>query len=513
MNTRTLVCQLTAVFRPALFHGCATFFAIATTALCSGARADLPDAAPQGLQLFVDRTGIIGTLNADGPVNERGAFFQSLGTNGRTCATCHVASQAMSLSAEGIQIRFSQTRGKDPLFAAVDGANCPTARTGNAADHSLLLSHGLIRIFLPLPATAQFSVSVVHDPYGCAVVPGPDGGQPLISVYRRPLPTTNLSFLSTIMFDGRETHALLNNRSTFLESLNTDLTQQALDAITIHAQGSQPPTAGQLADIVGFELGLFSAQVDDADAGSLSARGAYGGPAYLASQLYYPGINDTLGADPTGAAFNPVSMSLFAAWSNLNNGGGDFGESYRDARRRKIAAGATLFNSLPVQISNVRGLNDNAALGKPSTFTGTCTTCHDAPNVGDHSLPLPLDIGTGHSVLPGVEPDANIAAGLAELSMPDLPVYLINGCTNPFNPGQPESFYTTDPGKALISGLCSDFDRGKGPILRGLAARAPYFHNGAAATLDELVNFYNQRFQMNMNQEQKEDLIAFLNSL
>jgi hypothetical protein len=76
-----------------------------------------------------------------------------------------------------------------------------------------------------------------------------------------------------------------------------------------------------------------------------------------------------------------------------------------------------------------------------------------------------------------------------------------------------ESFYTTDPGKALISGLCSDFNRGKGPILRGLAARAPYFHNGAAANLDELVNFYNQRFQMNLTEEQKKDLVAFLNSL
>ncbi|HEY3851681.1 MAG TPA: hypothetical protein VGL87_11950, partial [Steroidobacteraceae bacterium] len=183
------------------------------------------------------------------------------------------------------------------------------------------------------------------------------------------------------------------------------------------------------------------------------------------------------------------------------------------AQRRRIAAGEALFDSAPLQISNVRGLNDNAALGGPSTFTGTCTTCHDAPNVADHSFPLPLDIGTGHSTLPSVEPDANIAAGLAELSMPDLPVYLIGGCPNPFNPGEPESFYTTDPGKALVSGLCSDFNRGKGPILRGLAARAPYFHNGAAANLDELVNFYNLRFQMNLTEEQKEDLVAFLNSL
>jgi hypothetical protein len=516
MNDQTsLIPQRQAPIRPATpLAGSAMFaLAIAATALCGAARADLPDTAPQSLQLFFDRTGVIGPLDVDGPVNEQGAFFQSLGTNGRTCSTCHVASQAMSLSAEGIQLRFAQTKGQDPLFAAVDGANCPNARTGNAADHSLLLSHGLIRIFLPLPANAQFSVSVVHDPYGCAIVPGANGAQPVISVYRRPLPTTNLNFLSTIMFDGRETHVPLNNGQTFLANLNTDLTQQALDAITIHAQAAQPPTASQLADIVRFELGLFSAQVSDADAGSLSAHGAYGGPVNLAGQQYYPGINDSLGADPTGAAFNPVSMTLFAAWLNLNDDGGNFIEIYQDAQRRRIAAGATLFNTVPVQISNVRGLNDNAALGKPSTFTGSCTTCHDTPNVGNHSFPLPLDIGTGHSVLPSVEPDPNIAAGLAQLSMPDLPVYLINGCPNPFNPGEPESFYTTDPGKALISGLCSDFNRGKGPILHGLAARAPYFHNGAAANLNELVNFYNQRFQMNLTGEQKEDLVAFLNSL
>lgn len=469
--------------------------------------------APQNLQLFFDHTGVIGTMDVNGPVNEQGAFFQSLGTNGRSCATCHVASQAMGLSALGVQLRFAQTRGQDPLFAAIDGGNCPNARTGNAADHSLLLNNGLIRVFLPLPSTAQFSVSVVHDPYGCAMVPDPTSGQPIISVYRRPLPTTNLGFLSTIMFDGRETHVPLNNEQTFLANLNTDLTQQALDAITTHAQASQPPSASQLANIVGFELGLFSAQVADTEAGLLGARGAYGGPVNLAGQLYYPGINDSLGADPSGAPFNPTAMTLFAAWANLNNNDGNFIEMYLDEQRRKIAAGAALFNSAPVQISNVRGLNDNATLGNPTTFTGHCTTCHDTPNVGNHSFPLPLDIGTGHSVLPGVEPDPNIAAGLRALSVPDLPVYLINGCPNPFNPGQPESFYTTDLGKALISGLCSDFNRGKGPILRGLAARAPYFHNGSAANLDELVNFYNQRFQMNLTEEQKEELIAFLNSL
>lgn len=482
-------------------------------ATLAASTAALPAGASQGLQLSADPTGTIATFNIAGPVDESGAFFQSLGTNGRSCATCHSASQAMGLSVKDAQARFAATAGRDPLFAPVDGANCPSARPGSAADHSLLLRHGLIRVFLPVPPTAQFTVSVVYDPYGCAMVPDPNGGAPIVSVYRRPLPTTNLNFLSTIMFDGRETHVPLNDGKTFAVNLATDLTQQALDAITIHAQAGQPPTGAQLADIVGFELGLFSAQARDERAGPLRDDGALGGARNLAAQDYYPGINDSLGADPTGAAFNPEAITLFSAWLNPGGDRDGPGEANRDAARRAIAAGERLFDSAPVHITNVRGLNDNAALGKPTTLTGTCTTCHDTPNIGNHSLPLPLDIGTSHSLLPGAESDPNVAAALAELSLPNLPVYLINGCPNPFNPGEPESFYTTDPGKALISGLCSDFNRGKGPVLRGLAARAPYFHNGAAADLQELVNFYNQRFQMDLTEEQKQDLIAFLNSL
>ena len=477
-------------------------------------------AGPFGRQSFPDASGVITTLSVNGPIDSHGAFFQSLGTNGRSCATCHVASQAMSISAAGIQQRFVETRGRDPVFAAVDGANCPNARQGSAADHSLLLEHGLIRVFLKPPAGAQFSISMVRDPYGCAITTDPTDGQPIVSVYRRPLPSTNLNFLSSIMFDGRETKQPLNVRASFPANLAADLTQQAIDAVAIHAQGTQPPSEAQLEDVVQFELGLYTAQAHDNAAGSLRADGAYGGPRYLATDLaaaYYPGMNDSLGADPDGLPFDPEAMQLYSAWAVA------VADAYpeplrgeqarREQARLDIAAGETLFDSAPVHISNVRGLNDNATLGNPITFTGTCTTCHDTPNAGNHSFPLPLDIGTSHSVLPGAEPDANIATGLAELSMPNLPVYLIRRCPNPFNGGQPESFYTTDPGKALISGLCSDFNRGKGPILRGLAARAPYFHNGAAADLNELVNFYNKRFQMNLTEQQKRQLVAFLNSL
>jgi cytochrome c peroxidase len=475
---------------------------IADAAGAGSAAASTPTA---GLQFGLDPTGIIAVLNINGPTKTDGPFFQSLGSNGRSCASCHVASQGMGLSAAGARARFAMSGGTDPLFASVDGANCPSLKGSDPDSHSLLLRSGLIRVGITLPANAQFTLTAVHDPYGCAIIPDPAGGPPPVSVYRRPLPAANLVFLSTVMFDGRETVAPLNSEATYFDNLVADLTHQATDATLGHAQAMQPPTASQLSGIVDFELGLFSAQALDLRAGLLTAGGAQGSPYYLANENYYPGVNDSLGADPTGQAFNANSMTVFASWANAGGSSA--------AARRAIAAGEVLFNSAPLQISNVRGLNDNAALGKPASFVGHCTSCHDTPNVGDHSLPLPLDIGTAHTALPGFESDPAVAAGVSQLSMPELPLYLVSGCPSPFAPGERESFYTSDPGKALITGQCSDFNRIKGPILRGLAARAPYFHNGAAADLSELVNFYNERFSMRLTEEQKSQLVAFLNSL
>ncbi len=74
-------------------------------------------------------------------------------------------------------------------------------------------------------------------------------------------------------------------------------------------------------------------------------------------------------------------------------------------------------------------------------------------------------------------------------------------------------YKVTDPGRAMISGKCKDIGRFKGPILRGLASRAPYFHNGSAATLRDVVDFYDQRFSIGFTHKQKTDLVNFLNTL
>lgn len=452
---------------------------------------------------FRDPTGYLATYNTGGAIDKSNAFFQSLGTNGRTCETCHQAGEAFSMSVAGIQKRFNLSQGNDPLFAPIDGANCPTDPQHDASSHSLLLNNGLIRVGLNMPDNPEFSLTVVHDPYGCAITIDPQTGKQVVSVYRRPLPSTNLGFLSTVMFDGRETIQPLNNEQTFATNLATDLSSQATDAVLTHAQASQPPTQEQVLQIVSFELGLYTGQLADDRAGPLNQGGANGGPLFLSSQPYYPGSNDSLGGDPHGNQFDPSAMTVFTAWEGSHDG--DNGQA-----RAMIAAGEKLFDSATVHITGVRGLNDNPALNYPPEITGTCTTCHDSFNVGNHSLPLPLDIGTSHTL--AYERDPRVAGGIAQLHEPDLPIYLITGCTNAQN-GRPLTFYTSDPGKGLVSGKCVDVNRGKGPILRGIAARAPYFHNGAAANLDELVNFYNNRFSMGLTDEQKQQLIAFLNSL
>ncbi len=458
-----------------------------------------------GYLVFSDPSGSLATVTTNGSFDSDNPFFQSLGTNGRSCATCHVASDGWSITPPHIQSRFAETNGSDPLFRPVDGSDCPdspgaVSTPPLASAFSLLLSKGLIRVALPLPPNAQFTVSVIYDPYGCALTKL--NGQETVSVYRRPLPATNLRFLSAVMFDGRETVQPLNSESTFAQNLRVDLAHQALDATLGHAQASNPPSSSVLQQIVDFELSTFTAQHDDNLAGNLIAQGGRGGPRVLSKVPYYPGINDSLGGNPTGAAFDANAFTIFSAWANVNSSDADRFTQARSA----VARGEAIFNAAPVAIQGVKGLND--VTGIP-VIMGTCTTCHDTPNVGNHSFPVPLDIGI--SDVAGIANPSSPQA-LDELNPPVLPVYALQ-CSTTMGAATDETIYTSDPGRALITGRCADIGKFKGPILRGLAARAPYFQNGSADTLEQVVRFYNARFQMGLTADQIADLVAFLKSL
>jgi hypothetical protein len=443
---------------------------------------------------FPNASGLLETFNTgNGPIDLTGPFFQSLGTNGRSCGTCHRPAQGWGISAAEVKTRFYLTQGQDPIFRTNDGSNCDhnidtSTFGGRQKAYSLLLNRGLIRIQLEVPATAEFSVVGVTNPYGCS-------DMAVLSMYRRPLPTTNLSFLSTVMWDGRESSTQTGTAkityATNPADLLADLAHQAVDATNGHAQGSTPLTAQQQQAIVNFEMALATAQAYDYGAGPLNAHGAGGGPVRLGTQtlaLFHVGINDVLGADPHGVPFTPVIFDLFNAWSNpaAHDGANEDGAG----RRASIARGQALFNAKPINITGVAGLNDDLNV---AVIPGTCGTCHDSPNVGNHSVSAPLNIGVG---------DLN-----SPLDVSYLPVFRLQNKTTL------EIKATTDPGRAMVSGLWKDVGRLKGPILRGLPSRAPYFHNGSAASLSDAVDFYDKRFTIGFTAQEKKDLIAFLSTL
>jgi len=201
-------------------------------------------------------------------------------------------------------------------------------------------------------------------------------------------------------------------------------------------------------------MALNSAQLADFAAGDLSKR-ANGGARFLATQPFYPGINDSFGGDPQGNQLTPNAFTIYSSWVNS-----------KSLQQASIARGEQIFNARPLTISNVPGLTTGN-----QEITGTCTTCHDTFNVGNHSFPLPLDIGTSRSI--AYETDPNIIAALKELKAP--PRLRVFGllCTQGLVAGN--TYYTTDPGKALITGQCSDIGRGTGLILRGLGRTRSIF--------------------------------------
>src|SRR5437588_3404957 len=258
--------------------------AVVALSLAAAAGTYLPN-----LLAFPDPSGVLRTFSTDRGIDLGNPFFTSLGSNGRSCATCHQPSDAMSVSAAHIRERFTQSGGLDPIFRPNDGANCPSADvstvTARRQAYSQLLSKGLIRVGIGVPDGAEFSLIGIDDPFDCA-----SAGN--LSLYRRPLPATTLRFLTTVMWDGRESapgHTLLQN-----------LSQQAADATLGHAQATQAPTAAQVQAIVDLEMALSSAQAESHGAGNLDSAGARGGPQAIAQQNFYLGINDSLGGDPQG---------------------------------------------------------------------------------------------------------------------------------------------------------------------------------------------------------------------
>src|SRR5262249_12722928 len=93
-----------------------------------------PDAGTQDTPPVIDqftvdpnRHGAIASFQPNGATfTGNNAFFKDLGTNGRTCFTCHQPQNGWSITPPDVVERFERSRGADPIFRLVDGATCPS---------------------------------------------------------------------------------------------------------------------------------------------------------------------------------------------------------------------------------------------------------------------------------------------------------------------------------------------------------------------------------------------------
>src|SRR5262249_58935997 len=101
-------------------------------------------------------------------------------------------------------------------------------------------------------------------------------------------------------------------------------------------------------------------------------------------------------------------------------GGSRVGPPGIDRAGQAVVRGQALFNALPIAIAGVSGINDDFNV---KTVMGTCSTCHDTPHAGNHSVPTPLDIGVAEPPVPhGAGGDG--VHNRFGLPAPGMPLYL-----------------------------------------------------------------------------------------
>jgi hypothetical protein len=471
-----------------------------TTWVSSGTREPLPREL-----VFENALGRLGVLNASGPIETAGhPFFSPIGSNDRACVTCHQPANAMSVSVESIRERWRATLGRDPIFAAIDGSNNPSLPPGEASSHSLLLNRGLFRVAMPWPPPGvdpEFAIEVVRDPTGVNRDPvhGITSATPMVSVFRRPRVAANLKYVTSpdglfnvklgVLMEKDPDTGLPSSMNIMADARAPSLSLQAQGAYRDHQGGKGPLPRAQLERILAFEDQVYVAQVWDARGGSLieAAGPAALGPANVAQHSVH-----VLNSPKT-----PV-FHFFDMWIRPGATTDPQAEF-----RASVARGNDIFLNRRFWVKDVAHIN-SIGLGNPAKRT--CAVCHNAQTSGMDLAPGWVDLGTTNFPTWTESPVWN--------ESPELPVFKLT-CRKdaPPHPFLGREIYTSDPGRALVTGHCADIGAITMGQFRGLAARAPYFANGSAKDLRELVDYYDRRFDMRLSSQDKQDLINFLGVL
>jgi cytochrome c peroxidase len=373
-------------------------------------------------------------------------------TNGRSCATCHVPEDNFTLTPAHVEALL-ESNPSDPLFAAID-ADDPTAEP-LTFDH---LRKGLVRVWLTLPDNID-----QIDESGAIVTPT----NRQVFVWRSVPSIVDAALTAPFQLDGRA----------------ATLEEQAQGAVTSHSGGG-PVSQEQLALIATFEREQFSSdrarkveaeiasgtepsKLSDVEASlTLSAEEARGKEVYEKVCASCHGganlatITDQTVHDTSFPALKPDGNVMFQVPAT-------------DPPTPKLAPqpdnhfiniGSAMENFL-VQIEATEHESFTKGLSFPTYRFRFYQDASRTESIAD----LPPALPPGDPFDPVVDGDGNPVTG------PNLFIQL----------------FTTDPGRALITGSPSDFESFDIPTLRGIAKTAPYWHNNISETLEDVVELYS----------------------
>jgi cytochrome c peroxidase len=401
----------------------------AALAACSGGPGEAEDGA-----LGTSAQALLGPV-----VDGRYAFDHALpGTNGRSCATCHVASEHRALVPANVEARF-ESDPFDPLFNRLD-ADDPTAPIPT---YEHLRKRALVRVTFEIAPNLD-----VIDEDGNVIT----NAERTVSLWRGVPTVENTSLTAPYQYDGRA----------------ATLEDQALAALQDHSAIDHDPAPVVLDDIAAFEQTVYS------------SPGVAAVAAALADGTAPPDPDPPLVPGSDAAAGQVLFQNICAACH-----GGPQGNQITIR-----AAAHELFFQLNAD-GTVQGTESDGF------FIPTEATSHFT----DDFLPLGIALGAYLRQIPPDQggifdptavplPHLRIrfyTDGTRTQQLMDLPP------TPPligFNL-VPQSF-SVDPGRALITGDPYDFEAFDIPQLRGIANTAPYFHDASSATLEDVLDIYSQ---------------------
>jgi cytochrome c peroxidase len=417
-------------------------------------------------------------------------------SNGRSCASCHVLAEDTTLRPESVQARLAANP-QDPLFNRLD-ADDPDAPEPRF-EH---LKKGLVRVVLPLAENLD-----VIDFDGNVIT----SAERTIAVWRGVPSVADTALSAPYQFDGRQ----------------ATLEDQAQAAVTSHSQGPQL-LRRELEEIARFERETFS-----------SPR------AWFVSQLVDYGL--PLTEIPIPEKFAPLTSAEERGRKVYDQACQACHGSATTDRIIDRATHDLFFAQLKpdgnVRFEMVEG--KAVALLEPRPRD-------EFLNVGFSLGSYLAQVGLGKAFNSDVElPRYRLrfyADGSRDKALVDLPPVPRTQSGQPFDlrpelaadgapivgPNRLPQLFSTDPGRALISGDPADFEAFDVPPLRGIARTAPYYHDNGIGTLEEVVDTYS-RFILGfitplklppvhppelpnsppeaLSREEKADLVTFLRRL